>query len=905
MTTRPANLLPLVCTLVLCVNTHCWSAPVQYETQIKPILKARCYACHGALKQEGGLRLDTARSIAQGGDSGPAIQPSAAAESLLLARVSADDEAERMPPEGEPLTPEQLAMLRAWIAAGGEGPADERPEPDPREHWSFQNPVRPAVPVVQNAAWVAQPVDAFLLAELESRGLAPQAAADKRTWLRRVYLDLIGLPPTLNEQAAFVADESPEAYARVVDRLLESPQYGERWGRHFMDIWRYSDWWGLGAEVRNSQKHIWHWRDWIIESLQQDKGYDQMIREMLAADELYPNDLDRLRASGYLARQYFKFNRTTWLDETIEHTAKGFLGLTFNCSKCHDHKYDPISQKDYYRLRAFFEPYQVRTEMRAGTSDYERDGIPRAFDCNLDAPTYLHIRGDDRNPDTSEVLLPGLPQFLAVDGLPITAVALPAEAAQPGLRPFVLETLLQDALSAQAAAAERVTKAEQELATAEQAAGESSATAESQAAVEQARLALQSAQTALAAAAALPDTIRARAAADRAKVDGTAETAAELARAAALAEKQGARLAAEAELARLELELAKAPMDQRMEAEKKRDAARTALENAQQAAENPGEAYTSLRGALKTLESNLEKEESRSKPFPATSTGRRTALAEWIASNGNPLTARVVVNHVWMRHMGQPLVPTVFDFGRKGTPPTHPELLDWLAVEFMEHDWSLKHLHRQIVLSNAYRQSSSNRYQPAFAATADPHIVDPENRFFWRANPLRMEAEVVRDSLLHLAGELDNAVGGPTIPAKDQNSRRRSLYFFHSNNEEHLFLAMFDHAKVQECYRRAESVVPQQALALENSQLAFRSAERIAAELSGRAADATEREFLNEAFLTVLAVTPSPEELQAAERALAEWRSLVPAGDAAAVEARVRTLLVHALLNHNDFVTIR
>ena len=205
-----------------------------------------------------------------------------------------------------------------------------------------------------------------------------------------------------------------------------------------MDIWRYSDWWGLGAEVRNSQKHIWHWRDWIIESLNADKGYDQMLREMLAADELYPDDLDKLRASGFLARQYFKFNRTTWLDETIEHTSKAMLGLTFNCAKCHDHKYDPISQVDYYRMRAIFEPYQVRTDMVPGEVDLEKDGIPRAFDCNLDAKTFLHIRGDDRRPDEGRPIEPGVPRIPDAPGAEDRAGGAPCRSpptGPPAVRP--------------------------------------------------------------------------------------------------------------------------------------------------------------------------------------------------------------------------------------------------------------------------------------------------------------------------------------------------------------------------------------------------------------------------------------------------------------------------------------
>jgi len=375
-----------------------------------------------------------------------------------------------MPPEGEPLKPTEIAAIRAWITQGAKAPADEQPERDPRDHWSFQVPVRPAVPRVANAAWPRNPIDAFIAAEHEKRGLTPQRPADKRVWLRRVSLDLTGLPPTHAELEAFVRDDSAEANDRVVTRLLDSPQYGERWGRHWMDIWRYSDWWGLGAEVRNSQKHIWHWRDWIIESLNADKGYDQMLREMLAADELYPNDFDRLRATGFLARQYFKFNRTSWLDETVEHTAKAMLGLTFNCAKCHDHKYDPFSQVEYYRMRAVFEPYQVRTESVPGEIDFEKDGVPRAYDCNLEAPTFVHLRGDDRNPDKSRVIEPAFPAFLmtgVLGAVKIEPVALPAEAAQPGLRSFVVEAHLKAAELRIAAARAELDAAKKKLATAE------------------------------------------------------------------------------------------------------------------------------------------------------------------------------------------------------------------------------------------------------------------------------------------------------------------------------------------------------------------------------------------------------------------------------------------------------
>ncbi len=420
---------------------------VNYLRTVKPILTARCYPCHAALQQKAGLRLDTVALMKKGGDSGPAIVAGKSADSLMLHHISATAGARRMPPtsEGDGLKKSEIALIRLWLDQGAAGPTDEKPEADPKDHWAFRPPVRPSLPVVKGSDSSGNPIDAFLTARRLKHGLQAQPEADRRRMLRRVYLDLIGLPPTRQEQAAFLADRSPDAYEKVVDRLLASKLHGERWGRHWMDVWRYSDWWGLGAEVRNSQKHIWHWRDWIIESLNADKGYDQMLREMLAADELYPTDPDRLRATGYLARSYFKFNRNTWMEELVEHTSKAFLGLTMNCSKYHDHKYDPIGQEDFYRFRAFFEPYQIRTDMVAGQTDFERDGIPRAFDCNLDAPTYLFIRGDERNPRKSKPIAPGLPTILLRDRLDIQPTILPRESHVPGLRPVVLENFLRQA----------------------------------------------------------------------------------------------------------------------------------------------------------------------------------------------------------------------------------------------------------------------------------------------------------------------------------------------------------------------------------------------------------------------------------------------------------------------------
>ena len=901
--------------------------PVDYASQIKPVLSARCVACHGVLKQEAGLRLDTAALAIKGSESGAVIVPGDTSASLLLKRITATDESERMPPEGEPLTAEQIAALHNWIVQNAKAPADEQPERHPTDHWAFRTPVRPTVPdltlqIENRKSKIENPIDAFIAREHRQHGLIPQPEADRRVWLRRVSLDLIGLPPTPDELDVFVADQSSEAHEKIVTRLLESPQYGERWGRHWMDIWRYSDWWGLGAEVRNSQKHIWHWRDWIVESLNTDKGYDQMLREMLAADELYPNDLDRLRATGYLARQYFIFNRTTWLDETIEHTAKGMLGLTFNCAKCHDHKYDPFSQAEYYQMRAIFEPYQVRAEMVPGQIDFEKDGIPRAFDAHLDEPTWLHVRGDDRNPDKSRAMEPAVPAFLSSDEMQLTIepVALPIEATHPGLREIVLSSHRKAAEQQIEAAQSAVDAARKTLIESETAATALPPTPVSGTAplpVEQAKFAVIIAEKSKTTAGAQLASIEARAAADRSRHSGPESPAPkDLAIIAGKSERILAAARADEELCRAELTVLQAAVDKKTDAEAKLATAKTALETALTAINTPSEVYTPLPGAKKTQEDYQNR--NADSPFPTSSTGRRSAFAKWLTDPRHPLPARVAVNHIWMRHMGQPLVPTVFDFGRKGTPPTHPELLDWLAVELIEHNWSMKHIHRLIVTSQTYRMSSSSAGASSRSRetsgvadrtlTSSATELDPDNQYYWRMNAVRMDAQIVRDSLLHLAGELDLSLGGPSIAVTDEASRRRSLYFVHSHNDHQKFLSTFDDASVLDCYRRSESIVPQQALALENSSLVTEMAGKIAERArggdkeEGRQGD---NEFIQAAFVSILSVEPTPEEQAAMSEVLDRMTELARTGNRPDPEAVARANLVQTLLNHNDFITIR
>ena len=298
-----------------------------YSEDIKPVLQERCYACHGALKQKAGLRLDTALNIRKGGKDGRVVTPGDPGKSELIARVLSGDPEERMPPEGAPLKPEEIESLKKWITDGAAVPEGEKPQADPGEHWAFQLPVKYPLNGQQG-----NPVDIILRQHRQKKALQRQSLAENSILIRRLYLDLIGLPPTYTQL------HDQRSWELIVDELLNNPQHGERWARHWMDVWRYSDWYGLDKQLRHSQKHIWHWRDWIVESLNVDKGYDRMLQEMLAADELAPTDSQALRATGFLARNYYLFNRTTWLDATIEHTAKAFVGLTLNCAKCHDHK---------------------------------------------------------------------------------------------------------------------------------------------------------------------------------------------------------------------------------------------------------------------------------------------------------------------------------------------------------------------------------------------------------------------------------------------------------------------------------------------------------------------------------------------------------------------------------------
>lgn len=769
--------------------------------------------------------------------------------------------------------------------------------------WSpFETVKRPAVPAVKNAGWVRNPIDAFIAAEHEKQGLVPRPEASMTVLLRRVYLDLIGLPPTRVELQAFLDDSEAKpqaAYEAVVDRLLASPRYGERWGRHWMDVWRYSDWAGWGQQVRDSQPHIWHWRDWIVQSVNADKPYDRMIHEMLAGDELAPEDPQTLRATGYLVRNFKLLSREKWMQDTVEHTFLAFQGVTIGCARCHDHMFDPISQKEYYQVRALFEPHQVRTDRLPGEPDLKKKGLPRVYDANLTVPTYFFIRGDDRTPDKNRTIKPGVPEALGGKFGPIEVIALPRQVFDPDRQPFVIEETLT-------ASRDAISRARQALdtprrnATRAIAAVVGSRGAESEvllsALLHQVLSPLEVAQLELLLAEARHAQLLATLRAEELEVCKKKDTP-EWKQAAT----EATRHARDATLLEARRNLLAAHQAERAAPAKTRP----------MLAQKTAEAVKALAKAeadVKLPETTAYPPRKRS-VYPESSTGRRLAFARWLTSRDNPLTARVAMNHLWLRHFGQAIVPSVFDFGRNGRPPSHPALLDWLAAEFMEQSWSMKKMHRLIVTSSTYR----------LASTPDEAnlVRDQDNRYLWRMNSRRLEAELVRDQVFYVAGRLDLTMGGPDIDhSQGLTTPRRSLYFRHAAEKQMEFLKLFDAASVTECYQRKESILPQQALALANSELSLRHARILAHMLAGTFRDDTA--FVAAAFESVLARPATVEENGECVRFLQEQKQRLgpsnqasgspdPEGRTPAADPilRARENLVHVLMNHHDFVTVR
>ena len=685
--------------------------------------------------------------------------------------------------------------------------------------WRPFDPIqRPPVP----GTTAGNEIDAFLATARQAKATAPRPPASPEALLRRLYLDLTGLAPTPEERAAFLADPAPDASTRLADKLLTSPQHAERWARHWMDVWRYSDWagWTGGGQIRDSQPHIWRWRDWIVESLHADKGYDAMLTDMLAADERAPEDTAALRATGFLVRNYKMLSREQWMEDTVKHTGAAFLGLTVGCCKCHDHMTDAIKHSEYFALRAIFEPHQVRLDHLPGQADTAKDGLARVYDADLAAATFVFTRGDERQPQKDKAIAPGVPAFLG-GALEIKPVDLPRDAIAPQRR----ESVRIDLEAAAKAAVDAAPVEEKSLADAKYHAL-------------RAVLAVERIE-------------------DAGRKDSPEWKAA--AESAVTAQREAARAAA----ARQIVTAAKDA--------KNLEAARAALTKAEAACAQPvSTAY-----------------QARELPaYPAQSSGRRLAFARWLTHSQNPLTARVAVNHLWARHFGTGLVPSAADFGKAARPPAHPALLDWLASELISHGWSMRHLHRLIVTSAAYRQSSA----PGADADQMQHR-DPDNITLWHFPSRRLEAEAVRDNVLSTTGGLALTRGGPEIEQSlALTSPRRSLYLRCAAEKQAEILQVFDGPSVVECYERKPTVMPQQALALLNSELTH---SRAAALATQTAAEKDDTALIRAAFIRLLTREPSPDELTAC------LDFLKPA------TPKLREMFFLTLLNHHEFLTLR
>ncbi|HEY7308187.1 MAG TPA: DUF1553 domain-containing protein [Gemmataceae bacterium] len=773
-----------------------------FEIKVRPLLAARCYRCHGPEKQKGGLRLDSAAALRKGGDSGPVVLPGKAKESLLLRAVKR--EGPKMPPK-EALKPEEVAALTEWVKRGAVWPKGEQTssaERDPqharRTHWAFRPVGDPPPPVVRDNDWPRNAVDRFILAAMEKRGLRPVAPADRRTLIRRATFDLIGLPPTPEEIDAFLADDSPDAFAKVVDQLLASPAYGERWGRHWLDLVRYADTAGDNSDYPIPQHY--KYRNWVVRAFNRDQPYDEFLREQFAGD-LMPaanaeDRRDKILATGYLAnaRRFgsYEDDRYPWhltIDDTLDNLGRAVLGLTVNCCRCHDHKFDALSQEDYYALYGFFQSTRYPWP-GIELVKMQKDLVPLASPEELDRARVERKR----------------------------------------------------------------------------------------------RLAEKDAE--------IKQLEKEKAAAEKSRDAKAKKRAEELTKALPEAKKNRGRLAGEP----LPVELAYAVAEGENKGRHKVGSARVQLKGDP---EHPGKEVprrfpTVLGGQALP---------------PGVKGSGRLELAHWLTDPANPLTARVMVNRIWQYHFGKGLVQTPSDFGTRGRPPTHPQLLDYLARRFVAEGWSIKAMHRLILLSRTYQLSGRD--------DATNARIDAGNDFLWRFARRRLDAESIRDTLLAVSGALDRSPGGPhPFPAPATwnftqhnpfkavyESDRRSVYLMTQRIQRHPFLALFDGADTNaSTAERVTSTTPLQALYLMNDAFVHAQARKFAARLLAERADDAAR--LDRAYALALGRLPSDTERSEARDFLERVRARSAGVPADQQHARAWESFARALFLSNEFVYV-
>lgn len=838
----------------------------QFETKIRPVLAAQCYACHSESVgvPQAGLLLDSASGIAKGGSSGPVIQPGDPDNSLLLRAIRYQDDELRMPP-GKALSSEVVADFEAWIEAGAPLPTDEPSSNKPKPSlWSLDQPKSVDPPEVRHEDWVRNDVDRFILHRLEDEGLTPSNEANKRTLIRRASFDLTGLPPEFEEIERFVADDSPDAYDQLIDRLLASPRYGERWGRHWLDVARYAD--SVNTTVNAGQRYAWSYtyRDWVVQALNEDLPYDEFVLYQLAADRVKDVDSRHLAALGFLRLgRTFPKNFPETVDDRIDTTTRGFLGFTVACARCHDHKYDPIPTKDYYSLYSIFsnirEPHDLPL-LSESKRPYPRQGF---YEGKLaDAREMAREYRTRRNAE--------MVTFFKTQ----TADYLMATHDSAALSNTEIEELVRDRqlnLHVLLRWRKHLTESKE---TDEPVFRQWHAAAD----IPEAEFAARWPKV-------------------RDRITGNPLIVAEIATNQAeslqsLAESYAAVLkrhdqaeaftSPDAEQMREVIRGSTSPVDVPVEefeliyTEGDSNNSRTIRTRyntilAQSAYDgsppramavedvpNPEPVHVFIRGnpnnpgVLAPPHFLSALGGSENKPFRE-GTGR-LELAQGIIDPNNPLTARVIVNRTWMHHFGFGLVRTPSDFGFRGDQPTHPELLDYLAVKFVKEGWSLKKLHRLIMTSAAYRQTSADNDAG--------RAKDPANQLLWRMNRQRLEIESVRDSMLAAAGRLDLTTGGLPFSLTAQPSiPRRSVYGFIERGKVPSILSSFDFASPdQHAPMRFVTTVPQQALFFLNNPLIAEQARYVVARREVVSA-ATDKQKIEQLYLFIFGRMPTEREL--------------------------------------------
>lgn len=777
-----------------------------FENAIRPILVEHCLSCHGPEKTEASLRLDRPESFLQGGDSGPLIDPNWS-DSLLLQAVK--HLGPEMPPNRK-LSDEQIAAIETWVRHGAPWPqyaneltpknAAESITPEDRQYWFFQ-PIEPIQPPPSN---YPHPIDAFIQQKLTEKNLSISPNAPLNTLARRLYLDLLGLPPT-PEELQNISDKAI-SYEQLVDQLLQDPRYGERWARYWLDLVRFAE--SDGYKQDDFRPTAYRYRDYVIQAFNEDIPYNQFVLEQLAGDEIDPNSNRMNAATGYLRHWIYEYNqrdvRTQWdniLNDLTDVTGEVFLGMGFSCARCHDHKFDPILQQDYYQLQAFFAPIEPRYDIPADQQDYQR-WLTEEAAWQTSAKSVQEAMQALEQPIREQALQSGIEKF-PPDVRPVLRMPEPDRPANQ--RAIAILAYLQ---------IEREDKG-----------------------------------------------------IDFAK------------------KLQGDQLAQWKEL--------KTQWDDLLKKRPKQpEMALTVRDGTKQPTgiQRPGKSDHSVidPGVPTVLEPSLH---SILQTTPTSeSSGQRTALARWITAEENPMSWRVLANRIWQHHFGKGLVANASDFGRLGSPPSHPELLDFLASQLIDNEGRLKALHRLIVTSESYKQSS---YPEQWTQA---YTIDSDNTLLWRFTPRRMDAEQIRDSILQVVGTLDPRTGGPS---DSKDSHRRSIYQRILRNAPHPFLASFDAPDGSSSVAiRNKTTTPLQALVLTNSPWMLDRADELAKLLTENYSQDSER--LQVAFQRVLLRNPTPDE----QRWVLDLIESLKTSEPSISELHSWREVAHALLNTNSFLYI-